>query len=136
MHFLDPLWPVETIEVRDETICVLRDFEYPLTDRATLDTRPTSITGIIREDFFIRESSLTRWTVVDREVLLVGESSTEKLEKYPLSPLIVLWIGRIDHTIPVIGKPEIFHLLGKCGDIFSGRDRRMGSCLDRVVLSW
>ena len=95
----------------------------------------TSIARIISEDFLIRESRLTARTVVDREILLIGESSLEELEKYPLRPAIVLRIGRIDHAIPVIGESEILHLARESRDILCSRDSRMGPRLDRVVLS-
>ena len=58
LHLLDPIWPIEIIDIGEESLCVLSDPKYPLADRTTLDACPTSVTGIIGEDFFIGKPSL------------------------------------------------------------------------------
>jgi len=85
-------------------------------------------------DFFIGESCLTARTVVDREILLIGESLFEELEKDPLSPAVIVRICRIDHPRPVIGESEILELLGEGRYILGCRDGRMSPSLDRIVL--
>lgn len=102
LHLLDPFRPIESVEIRDKTICIFSNFEHPLPDRTSLDSSSTSVTGIIRKDFFIGKSCLTAWTIIDREILFICETSAKQFEKDPLRPFIVLWIGRVYHTIPVI----------------------------------
>ena len=66
LHLLDPFWPVEVIDIREEAISILRDREDPLADFTFFYFRSTAVTCIIREDFLVRETSLTAGTVVDR----------------------------------------------------------------------
>lgn len=102
LHFLDSLWPIESIKIIDESICIFGNLEYPLTKSSFLDTSSTPVTGIESCHFFVGESRLTTRAIVNRKILLIGKSSLEKLQKNPLSPLVIFWTRRIYHTIPII----------------------------------
>lgn len=102
LHLFDAFWPIKSFKIINQSICIFCNLEYPLTKSPFLDTGSTSITSIESGHFFIRKTCFTAWTIVYRKILLIGKSSLEKLKKYPLCPLIIFWICRIYHTIPII----------------------------------
>lgn len=102
LHFFYSLWPIESVKIINKSVCIFCNLEYPLPECLFLHTSSTSITSIECCHFFIRKSCFTAWTIVNWKILLIGKSFFEKLEKNPLCPLIILWIGCIYHTIPIV----------------------------------
>ena len=104
------VWPVEILESGDEAFCVFSDTEHPLTYRASLDWKATTLGagtfgGI--EHFFVGEYGAEVGTKPDGFLIHIGEALFEKLDKDPLRPLKVAGIGGVDFAVPVISESKL-----------------------------
>src|SRR5690606_6720429 len=79
------LRPVDPVEVVEQPLCVLRDAEEPLRERARLDQRAAALARA-RNDLLVREDGLARRAPVDRCLLLLGEAHLVELQEDPLRP--------------------------------------------------
>lgn len=98
--FFDTFWPIQSINIREESVSIFCDSEYPLTDGLFLDGSSAAFTLSIH-DFFVCETSLAAWTEIYRLITLIGEPCLKELEKYPLRPFIILGARRIYLAIPI-----------------------------------
>src|SRR4029453_13263398 len=62
------------------------------------------------------------------------EPGIVNLEKNPLRPLVITSIGRVDLTLPVVGKTNSLELVLEASHIFARRDCRVLATFDRVLL--
>ena len=58
----------------------------------------------------------------------------EQLEEDPLRPFIILWVGRVDHAVPVEAVTEHLELTGEVLDVLLRDDGGMDVVLDGKVL--
>ena len=72
--------------------------------------------------------------IVDQRLIAEGKSLLEKLEEYPLGPLVVVLLGGVDDAGPVEGKADSFQLACELRDIRIGHLTGVSSRLDGVVL--
>jgi len=56
------------------------------------------------------------------------------LKKNPLRPFVVMRVGRIDLTLPVVGEPDPFQLRSEFGHVFARSDRGVLAAFDCVLL--
>jgi hypothetical protein len=58
------------------------------------------------------------------------------LDKDPLSPFVVIRVGRVDCTTPIVGEPKLLELLSETGNVLLGGFCRVSACLDGILLGW
>ena len=87
------------------------------------------------DDLLIGKHGSESRTPVDRNFIKVGKSFFVELHKNPLSPFVIVDIGGVDLTIPVVAETEGFDLFTEVVDIFLSGDRRMSTGIDSVLFS-
>ncbi len=74
LHQLDRLWPVESVEVVDQAICIRRDAHRPLAHVALEHRIVADVAATFCRHFLVREDGAESWTPVDRRVGQVDEA--------------------------------------------------------------
>src|SRR2546422_7810329 len=92
--------PVEVGEVLEEPLGVVGYPEEPLVQESLLDGRVAALAPPV-DDLLVGEHGLVLGTPIHRRPLLVGETRLEELQKEPLGPLVVRWIGGRELVTPV-----------------------------------
>ena len=64
------------------------------------------------------------------------EPRFEKLQKDPLCPFVILRIGGVYFSAPVVAKAYVVELFFVSGDVFCGSIRWMAPCLDGILFGW
>jgi hypothetical protein len=85
-------------------------------------------------DFFIGQHGAQRRTPIDRHFRHVGKSAFKEFEENPLSPPIIIRIGRAQLPFPVVRQAGPFHLSFERGDILTRGNGRMDTGLDGILL--
>ena len=132
LHSLHALGPVEPIEILEQAIGVGGDFQHPLFHQPPFD----GIAGLdifAVPHFFVREHGALRRAPVDGDLREIGEAILVELQKNPLRPSDVVWIGRRNLAAPVVGKPEPFDLAAKGVDVFLRGDGGVHPCAHGVA---
>ena len=136
LHFFHTFSPIKFIKIINQSFSIISNFEHPLAKRTALNERSTSLARIIRKNFLIGKPCFARWTIIDRQILLICQPFFKKLQKNPLRPFVVFWISRIHHSFPIITKPKRLKLLDKCINIFGSCYCWMCSCFDSKIFCW
>ncbi len=82
--------------------------------------------------FKFRDERLDGFCILCFEI----EPRFEKLKKDPLCPFVILRIGGIHFTAPVVAKANVVELFFVSSDVFCGGIRRMAPCLNGVLFGW
>src|SRR6266480_4588745 len=154
---LDSFGPVESVQLFEQALCISRNSQHPLTHRPPHDRKSANLAFPI-DDFFISQNSAELRAPVHRYVSYIREANFIRifpricrnglsfvcgriepgiinLEKNPLRPFVITWIGRVDFTLPVVGKTNSLELVLEFGHIFARGDYRVLAAFDRVLLS-
>src|SRR3989338_3668763 len=99
--------PIDFLDILQEPLCIVSNFEKPLFKFALFDGRtaplafacPEPCRGA-RDYLFVRKYSFTRWTPIDRGFFPICEPVVKKLDKNPLSPLVVLGVVGLEAFLP------------------------------------
>ena len=156
---LDALGPVERFEFVDETLGVAGDAQHPLAQGAALDGVAFGFPFL---DFLVGEDSAEVGRPVHGRFVDEGEAhgvdllagpafglelgnglsffrlfakvGMIELEKDPLGPADVAGVGRVDLAVPVVGEADRLELAAEVDDVGLGRDARVLTGLDRILL--
>ena len=150
--------PIQLLESPKQAISECSNPQHPLPHRPSHNSEPADLTLAI-DHFFVREHGAEFRAPIDRHfrdvsepdaigiVALIGrdwlgpfrlrvEPRIVDPEKNPLRPFVVSRIGGVDLALPIVGKSNSFQLRLELADIFAGRDRRMLSRPDGILLCW
>ncbi len=130
---LDALDKVKLVEIVDKTVGVLGDAEHPLA-LLLADNVSAAALALALYDLLVCEDALAARAPVDGHSGLVGEIVLEKLEEYPLGPLVVGGVGGVDNAIPIEAEAEHLELLGEVFDVALGDYCGVDMVLDGEVL--
>ncbi len=134
LHRLDALRPaLELIEVLQQHIGVVRDFQEPLREVLLLHGR-VAAPALAVDDLLVREHRTAGIAPVDRRLFLVSEAAlVEELEE-PLRPLVVRRVARLDLAVPVVGEAHLLLLALHVLDVAVRPVRGLHAVLDGRVL--
>src|SRR5260221_10306150 len=79
------------IEIVEQTPCILADPEEPLLEQTLLD-RCVAPLATSANDLLVSENGFAAGAPVNRCLFFVGQPFLQKLEKYPLGPLVVIGV--------------------------------------------
>ncbi len=130
-HVLGPR--LEQVEVRQQTVGVVGDPEVPLLQLLRHDLGAATLAAAV-DDLLVGEHGLILGTPVDRGVGLVGQAGLEQAQEDPLGPAVVLGLMGRDLAAPVHGDAPGPELLTKARDRPLGRDPRVLTGPDRMIL--
>ena len=133
LHLLDALRPVEVIEILEKPLGIFRDLEHPLTHRPAFDRMVAALRTAVY-DLFVRKHRAERGAPVHRHLRDIGKPLLVELLENPLRPLVVLRIGRVHLTVPVVREAKHADLLAEAVDILLCGDFRMRAGFDGVLL--
>ena len=133
LHLLDALGPVELVEVLEQPLGVLGDLQHPLAHRTPDDGMVAALRAAVN-DLLVRKHRAERGAPVDRNLRNVRESLLVELLEYPLRPLVVLRVRRVDLAVPVVAEAERPDLLAEAVHVLLRGDGGMRAGLDRVLL--
>ena len=68
LHHLDWLWPIQTIKIFDEAICIRCDAHHPLLHVALEHGIVADVASTFRRDFFVRKNGAEAWAPVHRSI--------------------------------------------------------------------
>ena len=130
---LDAVDEVQVVQVVDEALCVLGNFEHPLALLLADDGASTALADAI-DDLLVGQYALAGGTPVDGHGGLVGQTLLVELEKNPLGPFVVVRVGGVHDAVPVKAEAQHFELFGEMGDVVFGDHGGMDVVFDGVVL--
>ena len=130
LHALDV---VDVVEIVDQAVGILRDAQHPLA-LFLADNGCAAALAHALDDLFVGQHTLAARAPVDGHRRLVGKVVLEQLEEDPLRPFIILWVGRVDHAVPVEAVAEHLELTGEVLDVLLRDDGGMDVVLDGKVL--
>ena len=134
LHLFHLLRPVQFVQIVQQTLCIVRDTEHPLTE-IFLCNRGTAAFAAAVYHFLIGKSRLTGGAPVDGEFFFISQTFFEHLYKDPLCPFIEIRVCGIYLHIPVIDSSDLIDLTLDVGNILCSGNGRMLSGLDGIVLS-
>ena len=85
---------------------------------------------------FIGKNHLAVRTVIYQSSVTENKILLKHFQEDPLCPFIKIFIGCVDHTIPVKREANFFQLIGKLLDISVCDDSGMRRCFDGIVFRW
>mmetsp|Transcript_24890 Transcript_24890/g.68953 ORF Transcript_24890/g.68953 Transcript_24890/m.68953 type:complete len:298 (-) Transcript_24890:510-1403(-) len=121
--------PVQPFEPVQQTVCIVRNFQNPLTQWQALDWIRATFRQPINHFLVCQDGSQSR-APIDRNLRLFGQSLVEELQKYPLCPFDIINVGCCDFAIPIIGESQHLQLSFEIGNIAGRCLRRLRSRLD------
>ena len=133
LHRLDPLRPVDRVEVVEQLLGVVGDAEHPLVEVAP-DHLGAAAVADAAVGLLVGQHRLARRAPVDRRHLLVGEAGLVELDEQPLRPPVVLGLAARQLPAPVVGRAEPLDLGRHGGDPLPGDDPGMDPLGDGGVL--
>ena len=133
LHGLDPLGPVQRVQVGQELVGVLGDAEEPLLEVALLHQVAGALARAVGQYLLIGKDGLAAGAPIDRGVGPVGQAGGQQFLEYHLVPAHVLGIVTADLAAPVVDGPERGDRLLQLGDSGIGEDPGMGAGLDGGV---
>ncbi len=133
LHRLDPLRPVDRVEVVEQLLGVVGDAEHPLLEVAFDHHRaaPVADTAL---GLLVGQHRLARRAPVDRRHLLVGQAGLVELDEQPLRPPVVVGLAARQLAAPVVGRPQPLDLGLHGGDPLPGDDPGVDPLGDGGVL--
>ena len=133
LHDLDPLRPVDRVEVVEELLGVVGDAEHPLLEVA-LDDLGAAPVAHPALGLLVGQHRLARRAPVHRRHLLVGQAGVVELEEQPLRPAVVVGLAAGQLPAPVVGRPQPLDLGLHGGDPLPGDDPGVDPLGDGGVL--
>ena len=134
LHRLDPLGPLEGVDVVEELLGVVGDLEEPLLQVAPLHQVARPVAGAVRVDLLVGQDRRAPGAPVDRRLGAVGQTGLEELEEDGLGPLHVARVVAEDLTAPVVDGAEAAHRVLELGHARVGEEARVAAGLDGGVL--
>ncbi len=129
---LHPLDEVQPLQIVNEPLGVLGDFQHPLAlipaDHGAVAPLADSV-----HHLFVGQDALAGGAPVDGHLLFVGKALFEELEENPLGPFVVGRVGGVNLPLPVEGKPQGAQLGLEVGDVLLGKFGGMDVVFDGVV---
>ena len=121
LHFLNAFWPVNQVQIINQTIGIGRDLQDPLLHWLAVDWVAAPLRLAVN-DFFIGDNRTAHEvrSPVDHDLIFIGQPLLVQLFKDPLRPLVVVWISRVDFAIPVIREAKRLNLVSKVIDVLVG----------------
>ena len=123
---------IDLFKTAKELVGIFGDAQIPnvlrlLNDVAVADVAFTAL-GVL-----VGENDLTFGTVVYQCGITENKSVFEHLKEYPLSPLVIINVGRVDDSRPVESKADALKLACELFDVLVGNRSRMHTGFDRIV---
>ena len=134
LHRLDPLGPVQIVDVVQQLLGVVGDLEEPLLQVLALDQVPGALTGAVGQDLLVGQHRLAARAPVDRGLGPVGQAGLQQLQEDPLGPADVGRVVALDHAPPVIGGTQPLERRGQLLDLGVGEGPGVLAGLDGRVL--
>ncbi len=134
LHGLDPLGPVQVVEVGQQLVGVVGDAEEPLHQVPLDDQVARALAGAVGQDLLVGQDRLASRAPVDRCAGPVGQAGLEQLGEDDLVPLDVGRVVAPDLAAPVVDGTERRDRRLELGDPGVGEDAGVGARLDRRVL--
>ena len=132
LHRFDAFRPVQTVQIRQQFVCIRGDFQNPLSDDFVGDGCPAPFAFSFLY-FLVCKARLALRTPVDWCFRLVCQSLLVQLEEDPLCPLIVVCIAGDDTAVPVVAESQSFNLLCEVVNILERCCCGMCPCFDCIV---
>ena len=130
---LHPLDEVHVVQIVDEPLGVLGDFQHPLGFLLADDGGAAPLAHPLHH-FLIGQHALAGGAPVHRHGGLVGQPLFKQLEENPLGPLVVGGVSGVHHPVPVEAIAQHFQLPGEVLDILLRDGGGMDVVFDGVVL--
>ncbi len=134
LHDLDPLGPVEGVQVVEELVGVVGDLEEPLLEVALDDDVARAVTGAVGVDLLVGQHGLAARAPVDRRLLAVGQARLQEAQEDPLGPADVLGVVAAHLPPPVVDRAQPLDGLLQLGDAGIGERPGVDAGLDGRVL--
>src|SRR6476469_7596227 len=128
------LRPVESVEVREQTLSVVTDPEEPLAQETLFDQRVATLARAA-DNLLVGENRLAARTPVDGRLLLVSQALLEELEENPLRPFVIIGIRSRELLGPVDHQARPLKLPLEVGDVLRNQVHRVLTDLLRIVLA-
>ena len=123
---------IDIVKIVDKALSVLGYAQHPLALFLADDLAAAALAHTV-DDLFVCENTLAGGAPVDGHGGLVCKAVLVHLKEYPLSPLVILRIGRVYNSVPVKAVAEHFQLRGEGLYVIGGDLCRMDVCLYGVV---
>ena len=130
---LDSFDVIQIVQIIDKTLGVLGDGEHPLA-LLLADYLAAAAFANAVYDLLVCQHALAARAPVDGHGGLIGKTVLVHLQEYPLRPLIILRVGRIDSSVPIEAVAEHFELACEVRDVVSGDLGGVDMGLDGIVL--
>ena len=111
------LGPIKRIEVVDEAVGIVGNFEHPLWHLTLLDNVTRSFTSTVSKHLLVGNHSIAPGAPVDRTLAAVGDTLLEKLSKHELRPAVVVGVGTACGLIPGKGITHTLELATHESDV-------------------
>ncbi len=134
LHDLDPVGPVELVEVVEQFLGVVGDAEEPLLEVALFDHIPASLARAVGQHLLIGQHRVAAGAPVDRGVGAIHQAGFEEPQEDGLRESHVFGIVAADLTTPVVDRPDALDAFLELGDALVGEDPWMHTRLDGCVL--
>ena len=134
LHGLDPLGPVQIVDVVQQLLGVVGDLEEPLLQVLALDQVARPLAGAVGQDLLVGQHGLAARAPVHGRLRPVGQAGFQELQEDPLGPAHEGGVVALDHPAPVVGRPQAQQGRGQLLDLGFGERPRMLAGLDGGVL--
>eukprot|EP01137_Pigoraptor_chileana_P021389 Opistho-2@85009 len=136
LHCLDILRPGKAVEVIQQRLGKLCDFEKPLIQKATLNNRSRPPRSPFTINLLVGQHSVVDRIPVDRRLLLVGEAFPVHAQKEPLRPLVIRWIASRYLPVPIKRQAERIELCAHVANVLDCPFFGGNSPFDGRILRW
>jgi hypothetical protein len=131
---LDPLGPVQRLQVVEQLVGVVGDLEEPLLEVAFLDHVARALTRAVAQHLLVGQHGLAPGAPVDRCLLAVRQPRLQEAQEDPLGPADVLRVVAAHLPPPVVDGTEALDGLLQLGDAGVGERPGVDAGLDGRVL--
>ena len=135
LHCLGLLGPIELVQTLQQLLCVVGDFEEPLS-KIFSDNGVTASFATAVYYLLVGKHGIAVGTPVDRRLFAVSQALFVQLQEYPLRPLVVLGQASYHLVVPIETTADGFELSFHRFDIFEGAVLWVNARLDSVVFGW
>ena len=129
---LHPLRVVHQIQVVDEAVGILGDFQHPLGLHLVHHRAAAALAHAVHH-FLVGQHAFAGGTPVHGHLFLVGQTMLEQLQEDPLGPLVIVRVCGIDFPGPVEGDAQGLDLLLEAGNVLLRHLSRMHMVFDGVI---
>ena len=133
LHGLDLLRPVDMVQLGQQLIGIIRDFQEPLSNIAPLDHRIAAPATSL-DNLLVGQHRLILGAPVNRRDALVGNALLHQPRKHPLFPAVIFRGAGGKLPIPVVTEAQQLELRTHVVDILVGPFGGRNVVLERRVL--